>query len=365
MFSQAIIFFLAAACFLAPAEAQFNQKWTWHASTNGNPTPKWRPLNSGAWLDVVGFGTKAVWLDYNCYWMPAICQNARNYFNTPAGQDRNWPTAFTYDFEKTRSDEETKGRRSYACPSSKTSSDKSKQWKFFHSCPEKDQPIPMRSKLTARQGEWHHTELEYPLVPGEQIIKSYQPADGSAAVPSGLRYSCDEFPPASWVEGGSGINGGGDVALTRCAPIGECMGVAGEQNWQGLIHNQLRMSILKINRLPKEKTDTAKDVRASKAGLFFLRLSNGGFSEPAARVLINDGGVERVDKKITPRPGRRRRSAANMDFGIFEFMNWANNVTVEELLSGNDTQSTEFQLLNGTMQTVVRKRVQQLAVNVQ
>ncbi|GKT40644.1 uncharacterized protein ColSpa_00825 [Colletotrichum spaethianum] len=95
--------------------------------------------------------------------------------------------------------------------------------------------------------------------------------------------------------------------------------------------------------------------RASKAGLFFLRLSNGSFSEPAARVLINDGGVERVDKTIT----------AKMDFGIFDFMNWANNIPVEELLSGDDTDSTEFQFLNGTMHTVVWIWVQQLVVKVQ
>ncbi|KAK2039764.1 hypothetical protein LZ31DRAFT_545292 [Colletotrichum somersetense] len=361
MFAQVVVFFLAAASVLASANAQFNQKWTWHASANGNPTPKWRPLDSGAWLDVVGFGTKAVWLDYNCYWMPAICQNARNYYNTPAGQDRNWPTAFTYDFEATRSQEERKGRRYYACPSSKGfPNDKSKQWKFFHTCPEKDQPTPMRSKLTARQGQWHHTELENPLIPGEQTIKAYQPADGSAAIPSGLRYSCDEFPPASWVEGGAGINGGGDKSLTRCAPIGSCNGVAGEQTWQGLVHSQLRQTILTANNM-NGKANAGK--RASKAGLFFLRLSNGGFSEPAARVLINDNGVETVDKKIVPK-ARRPRSAANMDFGIFEFMNWANNVTMEELLSGEDIESTEFQLLNGTMHTVVRKRVQQSAVNV-
>ncbi|WQF90199.1 hypothetical protein CDEST_15213 [Colletotrichum destructivum] len=198
--------------------------------------------------------------------------NARNYFNTLAGQDCNWLAVFTFDFENIRYKKEGKGWYYYVCLN----------------------------------------KLKHPLVPGEQTIKSYWPADGSAAIPLGLRYSCDEFLYVLWVEGGAGINGDGDAALTRCAPTGECVSVASEQNWQGLIHNQLRLIIVKANGIPSRKKDADKRASASKEGLFFLRLSYSGFSEPAARLLINDAGVERAWTKrshqIPFRGAARRRT---------------------------------------------------------
>jgi chitinase len=60
---------------------------------------------------------------------------------------------------------------------------------------------------------------------------------------SGRKYSCDEFPPASWIEGGHGISGTPTArqGTTYCAPIAaECVGDGdprgSEQNWQGAIH---------------------------------------------------------------------------------------------------------------------------------
>lgn len=65
--------------------------------------------------------------------------------------------------------------------------------------------------------------------------------------------------------------------------------------------------------------------------------------------------------EITSKPGRRRRSVANMDFGIIEFMNRAGSVTMEELLSSHDMESTGLYFHEGTTQTVVRKYLSQLA----
>jgi chitinase len=62
---------------------------------------------------------------------------------------------------------------------------------------------------------------------------------------SGRMYSCDEFPPASFIEGGIGLQGQeGLPGTTMCAPIAlkcddEHDARGSEQNWQGFIHGYL------------------------------------------------------------------------------------------------------------------------------
>jgi hypothetical protein len=71
-----------------------------------------------------------------------------------------------------------------------------------------------------------------------------------------MKYSCDEFPPAAWIEGGIGtpgvgtVDGDGTEGGTYCAPIAYACGrkgtgTASEQNWQGVIHGKLRMILSK------------------------------------------------------------------------------------------------------------------------
>ncbi|GJC99200.1 hypothetical protein ColKHC_08026 [Colletotrichum higginsianum] len=337
MSSWFIIAFLGIALHLMPVEAQYNQDWTWHAGTSGNPVPKWRPENTGPWLDVVGFGGKAVWLEYNCYWMPAICQNARNYLNSPAGQNRNWPTAFTYDLVPIRGNEH---RREAVCPQKKT------PWKDSHSCPESDQPTVMRSKYPAYLGKWHHTELESPAsIPVDLTIKAWQPPTGGNREPSGLKYSCDEFPAAKWIEGGDGLNHQSQSTKTRCAAIGDGKGcgIHGEQNWQGQIHGGLRWTLKNTFNIPNSQHD-------KKVAMFFFRMSNGGYPDPAARVIINDAGTETVDREVIPKVARSTNvtkvDASTLD--IVQFLNWANKVTVEELLSTHSVQVRDLTPSNRT-----------------
>jgi len=61
---------------------------------------------------------------------------------------------------------------------------------------------------------------------------------------SGRKYTCDEFPPASWIEGGVGIAGSGLAGTTYCAPWAfkcndDTDARGSEQNWQGFIHGFL------------------------------------------------------------------------------------------------------------------------------
>jgi len=123
-------------------------------------------------------------------------------------------------------------------------------------CPEPDQPDVM-------PGPWAYTDLETqsPLtlleIKGLRLFM-----ENGGVLRSGRQYTCDEFPPASWIEGGDGpgrpatANGdsGGSEANTYCAPAGQSgtcrhphpYRVRSEQDWQGVIHSTLgrRLRIL-------------------------------------------------------------------------------------------------------------------------
>lgn len=68
-------------------------------------------------------------------------------------------------------------------------------------CPEPDQPNVM-------PGPWPFTGLET-INPGADLgIQARRSSSGALLERSGRMYSCDEFPPASWVEGGVGMRDG-------------------------------------------------------------------------------------------------------------------------------------------------------------
>ncbi|KAF1945816.1 hypothetical protein EJ02DRAFT_431322 [Clathrospora elynae] len=61
---------------------------------------------------------------------------------------------------------------------------------------------------------------------------------------SGRKYTCDEFPPASWIEGGVGLGGDGLPGTTYCTPLAfkcddDTNARGSEQNWQGFVHSFL------------------------------------------------------------------------------------------------------------------------------
>lgn len=150
--------------------------------------------------------------------MKDICYNAVNFFQSPRGLNLHPdsqlpPGQLGYDFN-TGKDSTTHStqRRDQSCPGT---------WKKNHLCPEYNQRPVMR-----HDGEWYTTELE----PGTKIneIKARPAMNGRPAETSKLRYSCEEFPAATWVEGGSGI-GFVNPAFTRCAGFNCKPGAKSEQ----------------------------------------------------------------------------------------------------------------------------------------
>ncbi|KAF2272063.1 uncharacterized protein EI97DRAFT_504490 [Westerdykella ornata] len=202
----------------------------------------------------VGIPNPRPTLTYNCALLPSICQNVQNWINQDP-VNRALPRTFHVDPNSQRLDR----RRANSCPS---------DWSDNHDCPEILQD-PIRAwvrtpRLLKDTWAFPSTQLlPRPAnsgsgsgVPGAGF--KYEIAAANLVDSAGLAYTCDEFPPASWIEGGSDLNG--NSATTICAPHGiSCSskewkivkslynGVPGteypsarsEQDWQATSHSHL------------------------------------------------------------------------------------------------------------------------------
>lgn len=144
------------------------------------------PTISAPQVQVVDLApTQSVRLVYNCFYMVAICQNARNWYaqHTLPRNSRIPRTRFGYDFNTNSKKRGTSTRAAYrgraTCPSS---------WKNQpgNACPALFQGTVWRS-----DGQWWSNFLD-PQTTINEIIRS------PTGTKSGLRYTCDEFPPKSW-----------------------------------------------------------------------------------------------------------------------------------------------------------------------
>ncbi|KAK5659440.1 hypothetical protein OQA88_641 [Cercophora sp. LCS_1] len=196
-----------------------------------------------AWRTVIDLRKEAVNMHYNCHYMTNICKNIDNFKLTARGQNLHPGTSipagtFTYDFDVADSGARSHAdlRRDQSCPST---------WKDTHACPE---PAGQRQTVWRHDGPWWTTDLE----PGTQSNMLRHERDGQNQITklSQMRYSCEEWPPASWVEGGSGWNYD-QPASTFCAGLAcvdqtanNLVSIKAEQNWQGLGHAKLREVLL-------------------------------------------------------------------------------------------------------------------------
>lgn len=193
-------------------------------------------------MKVINLKSTQVYLIYNCYYMREICKNAKAFLASSRGKnlhaerelDRSGIPTFAYDSSV------GKGaiyrdyqRRQRSCPTKG-----SRKWRDNHLCPEVDQSKPMR-----QDGEWFTSALESGTV--VNAIANEYDSNGSLLRASHIRYSCEEFPAASWVEGGDGINNN-NPSFTRCAAItceGAPKGTKAEQTWQSTAHAGLARAL--------------------------------------------------------------------------------------------------------------------------
>lgn len=218
------IAYVLITLYVTVTEGQYLQDWVFGPDASGATVPWWRP-NPNAQLSRVWYwDSTLVYLTYNCHYMTAICQNAGNFMYSPRGLNRSQQNMFSYDFGR-----RTSRRRTASCPPS---------WRAWHFCPELNQPPVWR-----QDGRWPYIALD-PVQTPPNVIQHIRGAFGTVVSNSYLRYTCEEFPAATWVEGGSGHPTVVQPAETRCAAY-RCPGTAGmkvygEQNWQARAHTLLR-----------------------------------------------------------------------------------------------------------------------------
>lgn len=125
--------------------------------------------------------------------MREICKNAQNFAATTRGQNLHPGSKLAndvYGYDLDTGDSGTgnpnsrqENRRSASCPLS---------WSRTHTCPETDQRKPMR-----HDGEWF-THLLEPGTTVNNLMNFRDPITGNVLRYSNIRYTCDEFPPATW-----------------------------------------------------------------------------------------------------------------------------------------------------------------------
>ncbi|EEY19830.1 hypothetical protein VDBG_05939 [Verticillium alfalfae VaMs.102] len=192
--------------------------------------------------NVRDYGTLRPKLVYNCNLVPALCKNARNYLGGGTTSQFHFD-AFRVqkkrDAGRNAKKSRVDARRDESCPTS---------WINNGRCPEGDQPDwtwksggqinPfVKAQMHVEDGVQHRNRLA--KVEEVRVADTNEPLGyrvETQSTPYGAILSCDEFPAASWIEGGNG-------ASTYCAPISAgcaaSASTATEQDWQGDGHNAL------------------------------------------------------------------------------------------------------------------------------
>ncbi|RDA91604.1 hypothetical protein CP533_4653 [Ophiocordyceps camponoti-saundersi (nom. inval.)] len=200
-------------------------------------------------------------------------------------------------------------------------------------------------------GPWLHKSLE----PGTTInqIQNLRDPLGRIIEHSRVRYSCDEFPPATWVEGGNGFgvpgnseNGG--PSYTRCAAIQCARGdngvkVKAEQNWQALSHQLLRIKLIRLVKRRKENYGQFQHFDEKDSIVFFRLRTVNQANGIAARVYhYSDPALSQLDE-----PPKDVTQAKRSDID-HEFLNWANTVSIDELVASGKNGSMDLVLADDT-----------------
>jgi hypothetical protein len=323
--SSNVFFLLSSYAFilsLPAAQGQTFQNDYTYRTVNGVVGAYWRPTLNDPWTPVIRTST-TVWLEYNCAYMEAICQNANNWISTT----RPGRTDFAFDYHNIyvspQQREGRKGiRRGESCP---------RNWINNARCPEVAgpnnlaQPRSYRWEIDTQQLVlWPFTALE----PGSnnRLLHDTDPTTG-AILPSRLKYTCDEFPPATFVQGGTG-------ATTRCAAFFCGTRISAEQQWQGRSHDVLR-DILRQEVESDRGSNNPPNIN-TEVVLFYFSMTNQQNQIPAKVWRYDANNVANIqDIPFKKRDGSTENAfnatkpVKDMDFP--EWVEWASSVSLDDL----------------------------------
>lgn len=130
--------------------------------------------------------------------MTAICQNANTFLTSARGSARSPRKAFGYDFVSARAT----AHRKEVCPSSGNGA-----WRDHHACPgvAADGNLAQPSVFRNDGLPWYTTAVEANLpYNAGRVLRHRRGSSGQITELSGVKYTCDEFPPATFIQGGAG-----------------------------------------------------------------------------------------------------------------------------------------------------------------
>lgn len=186
-------------------------------------------------------------------------------------------------------------------------------------------------------GEWPYTDLE----PGTRNweIRSIRDGQGNVISRSWIKYTCDEFPPATWVEGGSGFVGANaSSAETRCAAF-RCNGngrrIKAEQNWQSRSHSVLRSTLIdQVSDYFEVHPDIYPTFnKHADVVTFYFRMRTAADGIAASVYTYGDLlftsppplNVKHINQ------AKKRDSSPTANMTLDEIRNWANTVSLDDL----------------------------------
>ncbi|KAG9515608.1 hypothetical protein KCV07_g7387, partial [Aureobasidium melanogenum] len=218
---------------LQPVFAQYNRATSVEVQ-NGKPTAWWSegPKAGSTSIEVI---SPLPTIYYNCHYAGSLCNNVE--LTQTGAHAGTIDMELVYDKDAKRK----KKRREGNCPS---------KWNKNHVCPEVDQPDvwtidssrnPKNSDGTPdKSPKKLSTSLQNAAASTggkrlKYLIADYTNDATGTLTPSGLMYTCDEFPFASTIQGGNGLKGDSNAGLmysaaTYCAP--QSSRCANDLTWQ-------------------------------------------------------------------------------------------------------------------------------------
>ncbi|KAH0341870.1 hypothetical protein KCU81_g6045, partial [Aureobasidium melanogenum] len=230
MISRSFTVLLLLALFVHTTFAQYS-RGTRVEVNHGVRTAWWSEKDGQASTSVSTLNpAPTVW--YNCHYARAICNNVEK--TQPGANAGTLQMELVYDSDHKRATARRGGKKGVPgiCPGN---------WKDTHICPEPDQPPIWVTDMSRDPVNPQNIEipnlLKYPSGKQQVLDKdtqktvektNYQIADYED-MPSGLMYTCDEFPFATTIQGGIGLTGDANAGLnfagtTYCAPQNSACG---------------------------------------------------------------------------------------------------------------------------------------------
>ncbi|KAK0657902.1 hypothetical protein B0T16DRAFT_69721 [Cercophora newfieldiana] len=283
--------------FIGPVAGQYPQNYALRVNASTGETERFITFTPGG-REYKVYNTTTwgytVHLFYNCKYMREICLNIDKFLATPRGRSLHSDKLldpeggdfryYAYDANTAppgvKSGYRDTDRRDASC----------KNFKSRGTCPEPDQMLPMR-----HDGLWFTSRTKANTYNIQDVVNQIT---GNLIRASGIIYTCEEFPAASWVEGGNGPNRN-TPANTRCVPM-TCSNcprfTKAEQNWQSQLHAAVAR---KLKAAFAKQTQHAWENKHTIALFKFSRV-------PDSPTRPNDGIVLRPASDSTEGVGQRQ-----------------------------------------------------------